>query len=118
MYKTAVLIRRNPKLSIVQFKAHYEAIHAPLASGLMPKMRRYTRHFLKPYGDGTYASGDVQDYDVITEMWFDTEADFHETMKYLSRPEVASVLGADEQRVFDRDSIRIYVLEDSGDAIN
>lgn len=117
MYKTAVLIRRNPGLTSEQFRTHYEAVHAPLASGFMPKMLRYTRHFLTPYGNTTYAAGGVADYDVITEMWFETESDFLETMAQLSRPDIAAQLGADELRVFDRESIRIYVLEDSGDPI-
>ncbi|VWX49953.1 EthD domain-containing protein [Novosphingobium sp. 9U] len=119
MFKTAVLIRKNPALTVAEFREHYETKHAPLAASLMPKLRRYTRHFATAYGNATYSGGDDhQDLDVITEMWFDSEADFQEAMAHLSQPEVAAVLGADEERVFDRSSIRIYLLEDSGDAIN
>lgn len=117
MFKVAVTIRKNPALSVAQFRDHYETRHAPLAASLMPRMRRYTRHFTTPYGDATYAGSGDQGLDVITEMWFDSQADFNEAMAHLSQPEVAAILGADEERVFERASIRIYLLEDSGDLI-
>jgi len=117
MFKTAVLISKNPNLSTGEFREHYETTHAPLAASLMPKMRRYTRHFTTPYGNTTYGAADERQIDVITEMWFDSRNDFDETMAHLSTEKIAAVLGADEERVFDRSTIRIYVLEDSGDPI-
>ncbi|WP_268932929.1 EthD domain-containing protein [Sphingobium yanoikuyae] len=55
--------------------------------------------------------------DVITEMWFASEEDFQEAMEHLASPEVAAALGTDEEKLFDRSSIRILVMEDRGDPI-
>ncbi len=117
MFKVAVLINRNPALSIQQFRDYYEAVHAPLAAGFMPRLTRYTRHFIRPFGNGVYDAGESTSPDVITEMWFANESDFQDTMKDLSSPEIAAALGSDEEKLFDRNSIRIVIMEDRGDPI-
>jgi len=118
MFKVAVVARRNPSLSVEQFRSHYELVHAPLAASLMPKMRRYTRHFAMPYGNPTYEAGARGEFDMITEMWFDSEADFTEAMAHLSTPSAIASLGADETILFENGSIRIFTLEDRGDVID
>jgi ATP-dependent RNA helicase HelY len=50
--------------------------------------------------------------DVLTELWFDDEADFLQGMAYLSDPETAAIIQADEEKLFDRSSIRFMVMED------
>ncbi|QJR02421.1 hypothetical protein HH800_09625 [Sphingobium yanoikuyae] len=50
-------------------------------------------------------------------MWFASEEDFQEAMEHLASPEVAAALGTDEEKLFDRSSIRILVMEDRGDPI-
>ncbi len=117
MFKVAVLINRNPALSPAQFRDYYESVHAPLAAGFMPRLTRYTRHFTEPFGNGVYDAGNTASADVITEMWFASEEDFQETMNDLASPEIAAALGADEEKLFDRSSIRILLMEDRGDPI-
>ncbi len=112
MFKVMVLIKRKPGMSIEDFIAYYETTHAPLGISKVPNMKRYVRHFLRPYGNDVYSADDEAPYDVLTELWFDDEADFEQGMAYLTDPDTAAIIAADEEKLFDRSSIRFTVMED------
>mgnify|MGYP003705142729 CR=1 FL=1 len=112
MFKVMILIKRKPGMSKQDFIAYYEQQHAPLGSSKVPNMKRYVRHFLHPYGNDVYAADAEPPYDVATELWFDDEDDFKRGMAYLTEPETARIIGEDEEKLFDKSSIRFLVLED------
>ena len=112
MFNVMVLIRRKPGMSREDFIAYYENSHAPLGASKVPNMKRYVRHFLSPYGNGVYGADAEPPYDVATEIWFDDEADFERGMACLTDPETARIIGEDEERLFDKSSIRFLVMED------
>ncbi|MFA7597188.1 MAG: EthD domain-containing protein [Novosphingobium sp.] len=112
MFKAVVLIKRKKGMSMKDFIEYYENNHAPLAISKVPNLRRYVRHFIRPYGNEVYATEAEAPYDVITEIWFDNEEEFHKGMSYLSEPETASLIAADEENLFDRSSIRFMTMED------
>ncbi len=111
MFKVIVMIKRKQGLSMEEFIHYYENHHAPLGLSKVPNLKRYVRHFLRPFGNAIYAADVETPYDVLTEIWFDDEADFQRGMDYLSDPETAAIIGADEDRLFERASIRFMLVE-------
>ena len=107
-------IRRARKngMSVKDFREYYESTHAPLGASKIPNLKRYVRHFISSYGNDIYAADEEPPYDVLTELWFDDEEDFNKGMAYLSEPETAAIIGADEEKLFDKSSIRFTIMED------
>lgn len=112
MFKIAILLKRNPALSMAEFIKYYEGVHAPLAAPLLAGVKKYVRHFLHPYSNAVYAAAGEAAYDVVTEFWFDERSGFDRCMAALSSPEVVAILGPDEEKLFDRSALRIMVIEE------
>ena len=112
MFKVMVMIKRRRGMSMDEFIHYYENNHAPLGASKVPNLKRYVRHFIRPYGNEIYSKDAESPYDVLTEIWFDDEADFKRGMDYLSDPETAAIIGADEEKLFERSSIRFMIMED------
>ncbi len=112
MYKAMVLIKKKRGMSRQHFIKYYENHHAPLGISKVPNLRRYIRHYISPFGNDVYAADEDSPYDVLTEIWFDDEQEFRKGMEYLSDPETARLIGEDEERLFERSSIRFMIMED------
>jgi hypothetical protein len=78
----------------------------------MPKAKRYFRRYIHPEGNPTVGDVTTIEYDVITEIWFETRADFDETMAALSEPWVRALFEEDEARLFDRTIIKLVTVEE------
>lgn len=112
MFKAFALIKRKPGTTMEQLIRHYEASHAPLAVKSVPNLKKYVRHFIRPFGNDVYRLEEELPYDVVTEIWFDNREDFERGMAYLTEPETAAAIAEDEERLFDRSSIRFVTVED------
>lgn len=112
MFKAFAMIKRKPGTTMEQLIAHYESSHAPLAIKSVPNLKKYVRHFIRPYGNDVYELAEELPYDVVTEIWFDDREDFERGMAYLIEPETAARIAEDEERLFDRSSIRFVTVED------
>jgi uncharacterized protein (TIGR02118 family) len=112
VFKVMVMIKRKPGMTMEDFIAYYENNHAPLGASKVPNLKRYVRHFIRPYGNEIYSADSESSYDVLTEIWFDDKADFERGMAYLTEPETAAIIGADEENLFDKASIRFMLMED------
>lgn len=117
MFKIFLQIRKKPGLSREDFIAYYENNHAPLAIGLIPGMKKYARHYLQPLGSDFFAAGDERPDDVVTEVWFDSRDDYERAMALLTDPATAAILAADEDKLFDRASIRVRSVESHESAL-
>jgi len=106
------MIKRKPGTSMEELIRHYESSHAPLAVKSVPNLKKYVRHFIRPYGNDVYELEQELPYDVVTEIWFDDREDFELGMAYLTEPETAARIAEDEERLFDRSSIRFVTVED------
>ena len=113
MFEVMILIRRKPGMSMEEFVRYYETAHAPLGASKVPNMKRYVRHFLRPYGNAVYGTDPASQEDFVTELWFDDEADFQSGVAYPTAPETARIIGEDEDKLFDKSSIRFYVVQES-----
>jgi hypothetical protein len=112
MFKAFAMIKRKPGTTMEQLIAHYESSHAPLAVKSVPNLKKYVRHFIRPYGNDVYSLDNELPYDVVTEIWFDDREDFERGMAHLIEPETAVAIAEDEDRLFDRSSIRFVTVED------
>lgn len=111
MFKAAALLKRKKGMSMPDFIAHYENIHAVLAVKGVPSLKKYVRHFLTPFGNVEYGVDELP-YDTITEIWFDDRADFERGMAELVAPETRAAITADEVNLFEKDLIRFVTFED------
>ena len=118
MYKVMVMIKRKRGMSMDEFIDYYESRHAPLGVAKVPNLKRYVRHFIRPYGNAIYGADVDPTYDVLTELWFDDEADFKRGMDYLSDPQTAAIIAEDEEQLFERSSIRFMIMEDHETDLN
>jgi uncharacterized protein (TIGR02118 family) len=108
MKKVIILLRRKPGLSHEQFKAYYEANHAPMAVRLFPSFGDYRRNFIDA---AAYRErhGEDPEFDVVTEITFHTDADYDAFRATAQRPEVAAEVQADEERFIDRTRMVSFV---------
>ncbi|MDO9404265.1 MAG: EthD family reductase [Polaromonas sp.] len=67
MFKAMILLKRRDDVSFQEFSEWWLAAHAPLARAL-PKLRGATFNLVS--GDGSAP------YDGVSELWFDSQADF------------------------------------------
>ncbi len=118
MFKAFAMIKRKPGTTMEQLIAYYESSHAPLSIKCVPNLKRYVRHFIRPYGHDVSALQEELAYDVITEMWFDDRVDFERGVAYLTEPATAALIAEDEERLFDRSSIRFVTVEDHESELN
>jgi uncharacterized protein (TIGR02118 family) len=112
-FKLIILAKRKPGMSPQAFREYYETHHSVLARSLAPAMRRYQRNYLTPFPAASTPAGEVA-FDCVTEVWFDREEIFQQTLAQLAaQPDKAAALAADEENLFDRSSIRWYAAVES-----
>ena len=114
MLKVMLFMKRKPGLSLEEFIDHYERVHVPLALKDARNLVHYERHYLRPGRFVPFGDELVEpDYDVITELWFESEARFDEQQALLRRhPDALAHIVADEEQLFDRTKSRFAYVED------
>lgn len=114
--KMIVLFRRKQTLTPEQFREHYETRHAPLAMRLFPYMRDYRRNYIRhdllhrraaPEGAGTQL-----DFDVITEITFDSKADYERMVRDMTDPTIRDQVVEDEKRFLDRTATVVFLVDE------
>jgi hypothetical protein len=111
--KVICFLKRNPRLSFEEFVKYYESTHRLLGLAHTPGSTRYSRRYLQPQANSPVPGfTPTADFDVITELWFDNEADYEKTLAHLRRPEVAKIIQEDEERLFDRPNNRFFLQVD------
>lgn len=115
------LLKKKPGMSRAAFITYYETGHALLALKLLaknghPLFAQYRRSF--PVVGGQFALGDASSalpeigFDAMTEIWFWTQADYRQFQDLCSQNEIGSALGADEENLFDRNSIMMLLTDE------
>ncbi len=111
-WKILLFMKRRPGMSVAAFRDYYENHHVPLAlrHGGEVKLARYVRRYLDPQPHAESGTNEELPYDVITELWFDDEAMWRGTVRYLSTTVMADAVVADELNLFDRTTMRIATV--------
>ena len=106
-YKILLFMKRRPGMSVEAFRDYYETRHAPLCAQYSAGLTRYLRRYIDPQPHPETGSAGELPFDVITELWFDDEAVFKGTLRYITTTIMPDVIVADEENLFDRSSFRI-----------
>lgn len=112
MFKAVCLIRRKPGLSREAFIDRYENGHAVLCARLIPGMINYVRRYVVPGETFLYPGAPDLDFDVVTELWYDSREAYEASMRSLEDPAAAQALVEDERALFDLSSIRRFIVEE------
>ena len=112
--KVIAMYKRKPGLSAEQFRQHYETSHAPMSMRLFPFMTDYRRNYIRPHpgqqGPGAPAANGL-DFDVITEMTFESRSDYERMLQQMTNPAVRKEVEQDEIQFMDR-SAAVYLIVD------
>jgi hypothetical protein len=109
-YKILFFMKRRPGMTVQAFQDYYENHHAPLCATYSSGLHRYMRRFLEPQPNPDTGVSDELEFDVITELWFDDEATFRGTLKYLRTSVMPEAVVEDENRLFDRSRTRMATV--------
>jgi hypothetical protein len=109
-YKILLFMKRRPGMSVEAFQDYYENHHAPLCVTYASGMKRYERRFLTPHPNPETGATEELAFDVITELWFDDETTFRNTVTYLSTSKMPQAVVDDEMRLFDRSKTRMATV--------
>jgi hypothetical protein len=107
--------KRKAGMTLEEFRDRYENGHVPLILKLTINQVDYRRNYriedakFDPFGQG--ADGEP-DFDCITEVWFESREALEESLASVSRPEIASVVVADEEQFMDRSATRLMLFEE------
>jgi len=112
MFKAVCLIRRKPGMTREAFIDRYENGHAVLCARLIPGMAKYVRRYVVPGETVLYPGAADLEFDVVTELWYDSREAYEASMRALEDPQAAKALADDERALFDLSSIRRFVVEE------
>lgn len=108
MIKVIVLAKRKAGMSMAEFKDYYENHHSVRGTRNFPGMARYSRKYLTPV-----RTDEEPPFDVITETCFETEEDYQQAIAHFAAdPATAEAHFADEENLFDRSTIRTYLVDE------
>ncbi|MBY8821745.1 EthD domain-containing protein [Sphingomonas colocasiae] len=101
-------IRKRSDMSRAAFVERYEHGHCALALRVLakdgvPMFARYRRSF---------PTGDQSDFDVLTEVWFWTQDQYHQFLEIHADEKVGAAIAADEAELFDRNSITMVSVQE------
>ena len=118
--KMIVLFRRKQGFTPEQFRAYYEASHAPLAVKLFPYLKDYRRNYVRHDVSHRRAGGEgvsaPLDFDAITEITFDDKNGYDRMMRDMADPEIREQVVADEMRFIDRSATVVFLVDEEATA--
>lgn len=120
MLKMIALLSRKPGMSLEDFRDYYENRHVPLINSIATGTREYRRSYIdfSTVFTGGLAGAPsapwTPDFDVITELWYDSADAMAKARAELMRPENAQRIAADEENFLDRNSKRMFMVDEFG----
>lgn len=105
-----VCIRRNPRLSSVEFSAYWREKHGPLVASV-PEFIRHVRHYVQYHlidaEDLPFPLfGDFSDYDGVAALTFDDPETIERAM---SEPRYLEIIRPDEANFIDAERCMSFV---------
>ena len=108
--KIIALMKRKAGLSMEEFMEYYETRHVPMVLKIAPFMMDYRRNFVRSAPSMPAVIGGAPDCDVITEAWFETHEAFEKFNA--AAAEHSEELMKDELNFLDRDSLRMFIVDE------
>lgn len=110
MYKVMAFLARKPGISREEFRAYYEANHAPLVGRLAPRMAAYRRNYLD-FDEPFKRDEDQIGFDVVTEMEFEDRAACERWFDAFRAPGVFDQVAEDEEKFLDRGRVMVCAVD-------
>ena len=112
MIKLVTLLTRKPGMSREAFIEHYETHHRKIGEKYLSGFAvKYQRRYLQSAGFRGQ-EGATLPFDVLMEIWYPDQDTLDAALAVLSTDEAQAEIIADEERLFDRDLIRSYTVEE------
>ena len=112
MIKVVTLLTRKPGMSREAFIEHYETHHRKIGEKYLSGFAvKYQRRYLQSAGFRGQ-EGATLPFDVLMEIWYPDQDTLDAALAVLSTEEAQAEIIADEERLFDRDLIRSYTVEE------
>jgi len=117
MIKVVTLLKKKSGMSRGAFIKRYEGGHVPLIKEVIPFYSQYRRSYI--IDDERFKSDHVanaapidREFDVFTEMWFDTRENYEKMLTVLADPAIGNMIKEDEMDFLDRDEMSMYMVEE------
>ena len=112
MIKVVTLLTRKPGMSREAFIEHYETHHRKIGEKYLSGFAmKYQRRYMRSVGFREH-DGDAPPFDVLMEIWYPDQEALNGALAVLSTEEAQAEIAADEERLFDRELIRSYTVEE------
>ena len=112
MIKVVTLLTRKLGMSREAFIEHYETHHRKIGEKYLSGFAsKYQRRYLQSAGLREQ-EGDAPPFDVLMEIWYPNQDALNGALAVLSTAEAQAEIAADEERLFDRELIRSYTVEE------
>ena len=115
--KILCMLKKKPGMSREAFIKRYEEGHVPLIKETIPFYDQYRRSYI--IDDEALNTAHAinmapieRDFDVFTEMWFDTRENYEKMLAALADPVIGGRITEDERDFLDRDKMMMYMLEE------
>ena len=112
MIKVVTLLTRKPGMSREAFIKHYETHHRKIGEKYLGGFAvKYQRRYLTVADAANHAPTELP-FDVLMEIWFPDQHTMDAAMALIASAAAQEEIAADEERLFDRDLIRSYTVEE------
>ena len=112
MIKVVTLLTRKPGMSREAFIEYYETHHRIIGEKYLSGFAtKYQRRYMRSAGFREQ-DGDAPPFDVLMEIWYPDQEALNGALAVLSTEEAQAEIAADEERLFDRELIRSYMVEE------
>ena len=112
MIKVVTLLTRKPGMSREAFIEHYESHHRIIGEKYLSGFAtKYQRRYMRSAGFREQ-DGDAPPFDVLMEIWYPDQEALNGALAVLSTEDAQAEIAADEERLFDRELIRSYTVEE------
>ena len=81
MIKQVSVMKRHPGMTMQEFIDRYEGHHAKFGERLFGKAQRFVRRYVQPQKNPLTGTVVESDFDVIMEIWWNSQEDFEEAMR-------------------------------------
>ena len=118
-YTVVMLVYRNPQMTPDKFRDHYENKHIPFMKKLLGvsfPLSHSRRYILRSDADGKHAATIVAgtqadfEFDCVSELKFESEADFQSMSALLSSAENSAAVGEDCMAFMDPGKTKMVVI--------
>ena len=112
MIKVVTLLTRKSGMSREAFIEHYETHHRKIGEKYLSGFAtKYQRRYLQS-AVFREQEGDALPFDVLMEIWYPDKAALNGALAVLSTEEAQAEIVADEKRLFNRELIRSFTVEE------